>query len=229
MSDHAANSGNETADASGSATLSTPRFCRACAYSLTNHAGPKCPECGREFDPANPKTFDASPRRRRKVVVLRCIIGLLVFALLLWLMRPSKVLVVSVYTLNVAGNRGARTVVVEGPTWTGLTYFKWSYDVPDDAAAFQGTPPKNKNQSMIWIKALRRDLTSGRRPEQIGRGSNVYSGRDGYASISVGIDSKAEKTIRIDFENLQELSAFLADNFTLLRAVGTFSRIGPGN
>ena len=50
-------------------------FCTACGYELqgltpTPEAIYRCPECGREFDPANPKSFLARPRRRvlRRIV-----------------------------------------------------------------------------------------------------------------------------------------------------------------
>ena len=45
-------------------------FCRGCGYALIGLPSNRCPECGREFDPANPRTFLARPRR----VVLRRII-----------------------------------------------------------------------------------------------------------------------------------------------------------
>jgi hypothetical protein len=45
-------------------------FCRGCGYALIGLPSNRCPECGREFDPENRKTFLARPRR----VVLRRII-----------------------------------------------------------------------------------------------------------------------------------------------------------
>jgi hypothetical protein len=32
--------------------------CKACRYSLKNLTEHRCPECGREFDPSDPNTFD---------------------------------------------------------------------------------------------------------------------------------------------------------------------------
>ena len=54
-----------------------PRYCRACGYNLQAHGGGKnsvlstqssslpsrCPECGRTFDPANPRTYRQRPFR----------------------------------------------------------------------------------------------------------------------------------------------------------------------
>lgn len=66
--------------------------CLQCGYLLLGLTHAKCPECGREFDPADPRTFDSDPpesRRRRRfkrvgvfisiaaVVLLLCPRGLL--------------------------------------------------------------------------------------------------------------------------------------------------------
>src|ERR1035437_5585136 len=42
------------------------RYCQKCGYDLrgTVAAQPRCPECGRPFDTANPKTFRRRPIRR---------------------------------------------------------------------------------------------------------------------------------------------------------------------
>ena len=55
--------------------------CLGCGYLLRDLPGLTCPECGREFDPADPATFDANPvrsRRWRRVVramVLSALVG----------------------------------------------------------------------------------------------------------------------------------------------------------
>lgn len=38
--------------------------CRRCQYPLRGLTEPRCPECGREFDPENPKTYHVRPRRQ---------------------------------------------------------------------------------------------------------------------------------------------------------------------
>jgi hypothetical protein len=35
--------------------------CKGCQYSLANLTEPRCPECGRAFDPNEPSTFDSEP------------------------------------------------------------------------------------------------------------------------------------------------------------------------
>lgn len=39
-------------------------YCRRCGYDLrSRHESLRCPECGREFDPSNPRTFLHRPPR----------------------------------------------------------------------------------------------------------------------------------------------------------------------
>lgn len=42
---------------------STKMYCLGCRYWLAGLSAGKCPECGRDFDPGNPSSFSASPRR----------------------------------------------------------------------------------------------------------------------------------------------------------------------
>ncbi len=37
--------------------MDTNRYCKGCGYCLNELGGPTCPECGRSFDPADPRTF----------------------------------------------------------------------------------------------------------------------------------------------------------------------------
>src|ERR1051326_123797 len=39
-------------------------FCLGCGYVLDNLPEPRCPECGRAFDPQSPATFAMNRRRR---------------------------------------------------------------------------------------------------------------------------------------------------------------------
>ncbi len=40
------------------------RYCRGCSYDLHALTTPRCPECGRAFDPADPRTYRRRPARR---------------------------------------------------------------------------------------------------------------------------------------------------------------------
>jgi hypothetical protein len=43
-------------------TTNCTMYCRQCGYQLTGLSANRCPECGRPFDPANPRTFRQHPR-----------------------------------------------------------------------------------------------------------------------------------------------------------------------
>ena len=40
-------------------------FCRGCGYRISELPEPRCPECGRGFDPTDSRTFDAGERGRK--------------------------------------------------------------------------------------------------------------------------------------------------------------------
>ena len=60
-----------------------PRFCRRCNYDLRATTTNRCPECGRPFDPANPRTTRPRPARRWLRHVRRAAACLLILLLLL--------------------------------------------------------------------------------------------------------------------------------------------------
>ena len=39
-------------------------YCRECGYDLRGTPEPRCSECGRVFDPSDPRTYQALPRAR---------------------------------------------------------------------------------------------------------------------------------------------------------------------
>ena len=51
-------------------------FCRHCGYALIGLPSNRCPECGRNFDPANPKSFRAHPRRRIWGYLVKIVVAL---------------------------------------------------------------------------------------------------------------------------------------------------------
>lgn len=54
-------------------------YCRNCGYMLVNITSESCPECGRHFDPLDPRSYDSSlSRRHRSRLVRLTLVGLLV-------------------------------------------------------------------------------------------------------------------------------------------------------
>jgi hypothetical protein len=60
-------------------------YCRSCGYALIGLPSTRCPECGRDFDPSNRKSFLARPPR----TILRRIIKIIL--VLFCLMLPAEV------------------------------------------------------------------------------------------------------------------------------------------
>ncbi len=66
-------------------------YCRRCSYNLKQLDTPRCPECGRSFDPMNPATYRKTPSRIghrvkwvMKIVVFFVIILLILSFLPIW-------------------------------------------------------------------------------------------------------------------------------------------------
>ena len=49
-------------------------YCQSCRYELANLEQPVCPECGRAFDQADPRTFDARPGAKRLARLLERVV-----------------------------------------------------------------------------------------------------------------------------------------------------------
>jgi hypothetical protein len=47
-----------------------PGYCLGCNYDLRGLPEPRCPECGRAFDPNDPKTFREEPRERHRAWIV---------------------------------------------------------------------------------------------------------------------------------------------------------------
>ncbi len=50
-------------------TRTPNRFCLGCGYSLRGLIDPQCPECGKAFDPNDPKTWSPRPLGEQRVHV----------------------------------------------------------------------------------------------------------------------------------------------------------------
>jgi hypothetical protein len=62
--------------------------CLSCKYDLSHLTEHRCPECGREFDPNDPKSFETlkSARRRAWMRFLFWILGLWAFSTLVYIL-----------------------------------------------------------------------------------------------------------------------------------------------
>ncbi|MCC7292507.1 MAG: hypothetical protein IT449_10655 [Phycisphaerales bacterium] len=65
-------------------------FCIFCGYPLRGLPSGICPECGRAFDPENPKTFDSSARQSHRRRWRRAGIALLILALIVFALCPRR-------------------------------------------------------------------------------------------------------------------------------------------
>ncbi len=59
------------------------RNCRRCGYELRGLTTPRCPECGRDFDPANPRSYRRHSIHRWHWYVKRAVILLVTFIIFL--------------------------------------------------------------------------------------------------------------------------------------------------
>ena len=146
--------------------------CLTCGYLLRDLPAPTCPECGRDFDPNDPKSYDAEPLRnkrrkwvRRGVVVAGIVVLLIAFA-------PHRIMQSSI-TFTCAQCQEANTVYrfePRPPDWIGIRYpsMSWRSTKPSPA----GSPPvATTHVHQPGSVALRSDLWSGGRCTGRGSGS----------------------------------------------------------
>ena len=97
-------------------TGETEAYCRGCFYPLRGLTTPRCPECGRVFDPANPKTMHVGPPigpwLRRLVRGPGILYHLIAVAAVAWLMYAASVPYVSTALLY-----GERAAIAWGGVW----------------------------------------------------------------------------------------------------------------
>jgi hypothetical protein len=63
--------------------------CKRCGYWLRGNTSARCPECGREFNPADATTFDYGNWKRANKLVEGMIISLTIEIILVWLLLIS--------------------------------------------------------------------------------------------------------------------------------------------
>ncbi|GIK17130.1 MAG: hypothetical protein BroJett003_20940 [Planctomycetota bacterium] len=69
------------------------KYCLFCGYNLHGLPSDLCPECGRAFDPTNPRTFDTHQGGRRRAIRRRLILGIAgcLLAFTLWGAAPRRI------------------------------------------------------------------------------------------------------------------------------------------
>lgn len=110
-----------------STLVSATACCRKCYYALAGVAARRCPECGREFDPADPKSFLARPpskwRWPRRIATVLLLVGAV------YAFAPTGY-VRATLRLTGPGNRGELITRYSllPPLWLGdVPYPFWSF------------------------------------------------------------------------------------------------------
>ena len=112
------------------------RYCRQCGYSLYGLTESRCPECGKGFDPADPKTYRHAPKHGplwlwlRRIGVALAAAFLLVSIAFLWLYRDwhqDNAFVRKFSARHDAHENGHEFVASIGPTWLHRALGKWNY------------------------------------------------------------------------------------------------------
>jgi hypothetical protein len=102
-------------------------FCKSCDYPLAGVPAAVCPECGRAFDPADPSTYDARPRARRRTWIRRgaWAIGVIV---LVELLAPSRVAKLTWSWPNSDGVTATSKTkwCLVAPRWLPIRYPRWT-------------------------------------------------------------------------------------------------------
>src|SRR5262245_53487014 len=138
------------------------RYCRGCGYDLAGIAAAPsacCPECARQFDPADPSTFDRLPRRsRRRRLLVRLVIAAVILALVAALFPRGYA--VGRLVINPAGGPAAEYVRIQPapPTWlrrlVSVRYPGWTRrtePLPGAAPGFK----LSINESEFTLKGIR--------------------------------------------------------------------------
>lgn len=135
----------------------TGRFCRHCGYDLTTAASPVCTECGRGFDPADPRTFDPSARSRARRRWRRRGLAAAAALVLLGVVAPRGH-VTSAVTMTCPTCGLDRTV--EGTRPVAAAWLPWSYPMVTRATerAPSSAPPPGCTHGVSFSFSLSKRL-----------------------------------------------------------------------
>ena len=169
----------------------TGMYCRGCFYDLRGQETPRCPECGRAFDPGDPHSFLEYPGRFHGVwIKLKEYRG------------PAAALLTGAWLLcMVLGALGLEAVRRNGPSARNVTYLKmitiqriiWQHDDPenrdfDRKAAVRDLPalpsPYTEQTKIVW---------GGRLAEAIRVGGNCAIPTAVYAVLMIPLVSRRRR------------------------------------
>ncbi|HVU63795.1 MAG TPA: hypothetical protein VHC70_07455 [Phycisphaerales bacterium] len=109
------------------ASVGVQGFCRSCDYPLGAVVGNRCPECGREFDPSDARTFEKRPRqarRRRLMVRIAIPVGALLALVVLF---PRGYVVGTIgFSCACGETLTATRKQLIGPSWLPIAYPHWT-------------------------------------------------------------------------------------------------------
>jgi len=129
-------------------------YCRACAYDLSGAPDPRCPECGRAFDPGNPRTYLRSLAWRRHRRWVCAAIALLV----LYLVAPRGYVKGVAVLFPSAGSPSERITQwrLAPPRWLwAVPYPLWTLNKPaTPGASVSGTAPScdTRIERVRWFR-----------------------------------------------------------------------------
>ncbi|MBI1189345.1 MAG: hypothetical protein GC200_01505 [Tepidisphaera sp.] len=162
--------------------------CRKCYYPLTGAAPGRCPECGREFDPSDPKSYLAKPPSKwkwpRRIAAVLLVLGLG------YAFRPTGYVRCDLRIVE-ADERGElfTRYTLLPPRWLGdVTYPHWTFHERHDDERMATTAAAQDPTFSNYLE----DRSSGRGGNYVGL-SAVFREWDGSNASSLGLFHTVEK------------------------------------
>ncbi len=128
--------------------------CLGCGYFLRGLERPVCPECGREFDPKDTRTFDTDPtRRQRKKWIKRLALVLGVVALVYTLYPRGTV----IYSISFTCQRCGASAIIKRwqpkpPKWVPIPYPGWRWPLGDSTPDPMAGCPGHRYNVVVAFK-----------------------------------------------------------------------------
>ncbi|MCG3126618.1 MAG: hypothetical protein CHACPFDD_01469 [Phycisphaerae bacterium] len=137
--------------------------CRGCGYLLRGLPAPVCPECGRSFDPTDPRSFLPSPRRHRaRRWIVRGAVGLSIIALL-FVFLPRRVAMADMtFTCKDCGySLRVRRWEPYAASWLPIRYPGYASSTATAVGGSYGIPPRRCTSHVLDMKVSLRNANCG--------------------------------------------------------------------